>query len=123
MLTHLMGTYSGKISASALISGQASKIPNELASLVGARFVTISEMPNDQIVNTTILKELTGQDTVSARFLYKEFFQFKPRFKLWVATNRPLRFSEYGHAYRNGHPTGLAPRKETQICGQLKSEK
>ena len=129
MLTHLMGTYSGKISASALISGQASKIPNELASLVGARFVTISEMPNDQIVNTTILKELTGQDTVSARFLYKEFFQFKPRFKLWVATNQPLRFSEYGHALSRrmitfNFPVFFAPEeRDPNLLEHLKSER
>jgi putative DNA primase/helicase len=30
---------------------------------------------------------VTGGDTVSARFLYKEHFQYKPQFKLWLSTN------------------------------------
>jgi putative DNA primase/helicase len=33
------------------------------------------------------VKELTGQDTVSARFLYGEYFDFKPQFKLFLSTN------------------------------------
>ncbi|MEY4582144.1 MAG: hypothetical protein RL701_6847, partial [Pseudomonadota bacterium] len=28
-----------------------------------------------------------GGDTMTARFLYKEHFEFKPRFKLWLAAN------------------------------------
>ena len=55
-IDYLMGTYSGKISASALTGGAANKIPNELAGLTGKRFVTVSEMPMGEIVNTTTLK-------------------------------------------------------------------
>jgi len=33
------------------------------------------------------LKILTGQDIISARFLYKEFFDFIPNFKLVIHTN------------------------------------
>jgi putative DNA primase/helicase len=32
-------------------------------------------------------KRLSGGDTISARHLYAEFFEFKPEFKLWLATN------------------------------------
>lgn len=35
----------------------------------------------------TVLKQLTGDDTVTARKLYSEEFEFKPEFKLWMATN------------------------------------
>lgn len=34
-----------------------------------------------------LVKQLTGGDTVSARKLYSEFFQFRPEFKLWLAAN------------------------------------
>ena len=33
------------------------------------------------------MKVLTGGDTVAARFLYQETFEFQPRFKLWLAAN------------------------------------
>ena len=96
-IDYIMGTYSGKISASALTGAVTNKIPNELAGLTGKRFVTVRNAFSE-IVNTTTLKELTGQDTLSARFLYKEFFQFKPKFKIWIATNHELQFSENSYA-------------------------
>ena len=34
-----------------------------------------------------LIKQLTGGDTITARFLFKEFFDFKPVFKLWLAAN------------------------------------
>jgi putative DNA primase/helicase len=34
-----------------------------------------------------LLKMLTGGDTVAARFLYSETFEFVPRFTLWLAAN------------------------------------
>ena len=38
-------------------------------------------------LNEGLLKQLTGDDTVTARKLYSEEFEFKPEFKLWMATN------------------------------------
>ncbi len=38
-------------------------------------------------LNETRVKELTGSDTISARFLHQEFFEFVPAFKLWIAGN------------------------------------
>ncbi|MDT7898637.1 MAG: DNA primase, partial [Armatimonadota bacterium] len=44
-----------------------------------------------------LIKTLTGGDTVAARFLYREFFEFRPRFKAWLAANyKPeIRGSDY----------------------------
>ncbi|MGA8552885.1 MAG: phage/plasmid primase, P4 family [Candidatus Acidiferrales bacterium] len=33
------------------------------------------------------VKQVTGQDTIACRYLYGEFFEYKPQFKIWLATN------------------------------------
>jgi putative DNA primase/helicase len=33
------------------------------------------------------MKQLTGEDTISARFLYHEEFSYRPQFKIWLASN------------------------------------
>lgn len=60
---------------------------NDLARLVGKRFVMGSEIENGKKMDTGLVKQLTGGDSITARFLHKEFFEFKPVFKLWLASN------------------------------------
>lgn len=60
---------------------------NDLATLVGARFVSASEIGRSKSFNESLIKEITGQDQITARFLYQEFFTFSPRFKIFLATN------------------------------------
>lgn len=64
-----------------------SGIPNDIARLKGARFVAAVECPKDQQFNEVLIKQLTGGDRIAARFLNKEFFEFKPTFKLWLVGN------------------------------------
>jgi putative DNA primase/helicase len=64
---------------------------NDVATLQGARLVTSSEVGEGKRLNESLIKTLTGDETISARFLYGEFFEFKPAFKLWLAANhRPV---------------------------------
>jgi len=60
---------------------------NDIAKLRGARFVTASESDDGKRLNESIVKQITGGDMLSARFLYGELFEYKPLFKLWLATN------------------------------------
>lgn len=62
-------------------------IRNDVARLVGSRLVTASEGDAGKRLAESLVKQLTGGDTVAARFLLKEFFEFRPQFKLWLATN------------------------------------
>jgi len=62
-------------------------IPNDLARLKGARFVTINEIQQGRRMDEPKVKAMTGGDTLTARFLHGEFFDFVPEFKLWIRAN------------------------------------
>lgn len=60
---------------------------NDLARLVGIRSVISNEVEEGSRLSESLIKELTGGDTISARFLFAEFFDFIPQFKLLIAGN------------------------------------
>lgn len=62
-------------------------INNDVARLIGTRFVVTAELPSGKRINEQMIKDLTGGDVVTARFLHKEFFEFKPTHKLWIYGN------------------------------------
>jgi putative DNA primase/helicase len=62
-------------------------IPNDLARLAGARLVIGSESEDGRRLNESLVKQLTGGDTITARFLNEEWFSFKPTFTLLMTTN------------------------------------
>jgi putative DNA primase/helicase len=64
---------------------------NDIAKLVGARLVVSIEVDEGKTLAEGLVKVLTGGDTVSARFLYSESFEFVPQFKLWLAANHAPR--------------------------------
>lgn len=70
-----------------------SGVRNDIARLAGARIAIGVEVDEGKRLAEGLVKTLTGGDTVSARFLYKEFFEFRPQFKLWLAANDRPRVS------------------------------
>ena len=65
----------------------AGAIRNDIAELAGRRFVVSIEVDQGKKLAEGLVKMLTGGDTVRARFLYQEGFEFLPQFKLWLAAN------------------------------------
>ena len=59
----------------------------DIARLAGARFVNISEPDKKLILSAALVKTLTGNDTVTARFLNENSFEYRPQFKLFINTN------------------------------------
>lgn len=85
----LLGDYFHKAQSQTFMlrSGQANGPTEGVAGLVGARFVSASELARGQRLDEQLVKDLTGGDLVPARRLYKSEFTFKPALKLWFYGN------------------------------------
>lgn len=59
----------------------------DIARLAGARAVNISEPGKNMVLSASLVKTFTGRDTINARFLNENSFEFNPQFKLFVNTN------------------------------------
>jgi putative DNA primase/helicase len=61
--------------------------PTDLAGLRGARLVTATETEEGRRWAESKIKQLTGGDEISARFMRQDYFEYTPQFKLFVAGN------------------------------------
>ncbi len=62
-------------------------IRNDIARLDKKRLVVASEGPEGARLDEDLIKRITGGEELTARFLHREFFSFKPKFKLVLVTN------------------------------------
>jgi putative DNA primase/helicase len=74
-------------SESLMVQHHGRSSTNDLARLQGARVVLSNEVEEGSRLSESLIKQMTGGDPISARFLYEEFFEFVPLFKLLVAGN------------------------------------
>jgi putative DNA primase/helicase len=58
-----------------------------LARLKGVRFAATVETGEGGRLDEAVVKQATGGDTITARYLFREFFEFDPTHKIWLATN------------------------------------
>ncbi|ALX50441.1 phage/plasmid primase, P4 family [Lentibacillus amyloliquefaciens] len=88
IITEMLGNYTTNIQPQTImVKPQQSSANSDVAKLDGARLVTSTE-PNDGMrFDEGLIKQMTGGDKVTARFLYGEEFDFFPQFKIWMATN------------------------------------
>jgi putative DNA primase/helicase len=71
-----------------------------LAHLVGARLVVAQETQEGRRWNEALIKQMTGGDTISARFMRQDYFTFKPSHKLFITGNHKPTISTVDPAMR-----------------------
>jgi putative DNA primase/helicase len=86
-----MGTlgpdYAGKVDQDLLLAKRGESHPTGKADLRGKRLMVANETADGRRLDEATVKELTGGDTVKARFMKQDFFQFAPTHKLVICSN------------------------------------
>ncbi|HET8629499.1 MAG TPA: phage/plasmid primase, P4 family [Thermomicrobiales bacterium] len=87
-LRYVLGDYAHTMRFAALEHDERGNgATNDIADLVGRRFVMASETTDGRRFNEARIKALTGDDEVTARQLYGRNFSFRPVGKYWLAFN------------------------------------
>ncbi|MBA7549484.1 hypothetical protein ES705_41968 [subsurface metagenome] len=88
VIHEILGDYAINTPFSTFLSkGRGDNIPNDLARMRGARFVSAAEAGENRRFNEELLKDVVGSNLITARFLRQEYFDFHPECKIWLATN------------------------------------
>jgi putative DNA primase/helicase len=99
-LQWLLSEYAKRAPADTFLDSRGERHPTELAGLMGARLVVSSELPPGKSWNEAVIKDLTGSDVVSARFMRQDFFEYLPQFTLLIAGNHMPTFRGIDEAIR-----------------------
>lgn len=87
-LRALFGPYGQQADMGSFMHKDRQEVRNDLADLAGSRFVCALESQEGQRLAESLVKQLTGgADMIKARFLFQEYFTFKPQFKIFLGTN------------------------------------
>ena len=89
LMTKVLGDYKGTVPITLVTSkrnGIGSLSP-EIAALKGVRYAPMNEPTKGDKLNDGVMKELTGEDPIQGRGLFKDPVEFVPQFTLAVCTN------------------------------------
>jgi putative DNA primase/helicase len=89
VIREMLAGYGGVMRAESLMvqNNSGGGANPDIAALRGLRFVSSSETDEGKRLAEGLLKEMSGNRTIKARFLYKDEFEFEPTFKIWLAVN------------------------------------
>jgi putative DNA primase/helicase len=83
----ILGDYAKTTPMDSLMAKSQHSIPSDIARLQSARFVSASEAGDGRKLDEELVKRISGADTMTARFLHHDWFEFTPVLKLWIAAN------------------------------------
>lgn len=87
VLTGILQDYAATAAMDTFTASRGDKHPTDLAMLRGARLVTASETEEGRAWAEARIKQMTGGDPITARYMRQDFFTFVPTFKLTIVGN------------------------------------
>jgi putative DNA primase/helicase len=96
----VMGDYANTSPIEAFLESKYDRHPTELARLHKIRLTVAQETPNGRAWDEAKIKNTTGGDPITARFMRQDFFDFDPTHKLIIAGNHKPRLKVVDEAIR-----------------------
>lgn len=87
LMAETMGDYAGTAAPGLLVASKGDRHPTEIAALFGRRMVTAHESGEGVVLREDFVKQATGGDKLTARFMREDFFEFAPTHKIQLLTN------------------------------------
>jgi putative DNA primase/helicase len=124
--TSILNDYAVTSAMDTFTASKSDRHPTDLAMLRGARLVSASETEEGRSWAESRIKQMTGGDQISARFMQKDFFTYRPSFKLTIIGNHKPVLKNVDDAARrrfNLVPFNRIPAKPDPLLEQkLKAE-
>jgi len=124
----LWGDYARRAASDTFLNKQGGSHPTDIAGLHGARLVIGSELPRGKSWDESVIKDLTGGDVMTARFMHRDFFDFTPQLTLMIAGNTQPSFRGVDEAIRSRvvlvpfTVTIPSEKRDTGLLDKLKAE-
>jgi len=96
----LLGDYHTAAAMETFTESHHDRHPTDLAMLRGSRLVTCAETSEGRAWAETRIKQMTGGDPISARFMRRDFFTYQPTFQLLIVGNHKPRLRNINDAMR-----------------------
>jgi putative DNA primase/helicase len=96
----IFGDYATLADVGTFIASNTERHPTDVAKLHGYRLVVAQETEKGRRWDETKIKTMTGGDKMTARFMHCNFFDFVPKFKLWVVGNHKPQLNNVDEAMR-----------------------
>ncbi len=132
ILQKLLGALAFQAAPDLLMADKQRRHPTEQADLFGKRLVVCQETGEGRRFNETLVKQLTGGDTITARRMHEDFWQFRPTHKLWLSTNhkpeirgtdfaiwRRIRLIPFNVKFTDDGPARKDPDMEAKLTAEL----
>jgi putative DNA primase/helicase len=124
----ILGDYCITAPMEMFIESRFERHPTEIAKLMGARLVIAQETQKGRRWDEAKIKNLTGGDRLTARFMRGDFFDFKPTHKLLIAGNHKPSLRNVDEAMRRRillvpFTVQIPPaERDTHLADKLKAE-
>jgi putative DNA primase/helicase len=122
----IMADYGAVAAMETFTNTRNDRHPEELARLDGPRLVVANETEDGHRWRENRIKQLTGGDPITARFMHKDSFTYMPKFKLTFLGNHAPSISNLDHAIQRRFvvvPFNCKPKEpDTRLAELLEQE-